>query len=185
MSHTCSWIRLCCGSRWIWLPVVAGCAGIWYWSHEMTTMVYTSFASSRMLMPFSSIGNIVGISAPDIHDSSMFRRLAPWTRRLVHGDIARYLDRYFLSKVKIWNVNCAQATAFIFNTRTGVLVKVSKFLRQKMYRPGVDANPNLRIHDEYSDLLSYQGQKGGFSKNMTSSSTNRPFSLSAEKSCSG
>ena len=33
----------------------------------------------------------------------------------------------FWSKVNIWNVNCARATAFIFDTRTGVLVKVSKF----------------------------------------------------------
>ena len=33
---------------------------------------------------------------------------------------------YFWSKVNIWNVNCARATAFIFDTRTGVLVKVSK-----------------------------------------------------------
>ena len=33
--------------------------------------------------------------------------------------------RYFCSKVNIWYVNCARATAFIFDTRTGVLVKVS------------------------------------------------------------
>ena len=49
--------------------------------------------------------------------------------------------RYFWSKVDIWYVNCARATAFIFDTRTGVLVKVSKFLRQKMYRPEGDSNP--------------------------------------------
>ena len=49
--------------------------------------------------------------------------------------------RYFLNKVNIWNVNCARATAFIFDTRTGVLVKVSKFLRQKMSRPERDSKP--------------------------------------------
>ena len=48
---------------------------------------------------------------------------------------------YFWSKVKICNVNCARATAFIFDTRTGVLLKVSKFLRQKMYRPEGGSNP--------------------------------------------
>ena len=32
--------------------------------------------------------------------------------------------RYFLSKVSIWNINCARGTAFIFDTRTGVLVKI-------------------------------------------------------------
>ena len=41
--------------------------------------------------------------------------------------------RYFWSKVNIWHVNCAWATAFIFNTQGDILVKVSKFLRQKMY----------------------------------------------------
>ena len=46
-------------------------------------------------------------------------------------------NRYFWSKTNIWNVNCAPATAFIFDTRTGVLVKVSKILRQKMSRPGL------------------------------------------------
>ena len=49
--------------------------------------------------------------------------------------------QYFLSKVSIWNVNCARATAFIFDTRTGVPVKVSKFLRQKMSRPEGGSNP--------------------------------------------
>ena len=44
-----------------------------------------------------------------------------------------WLYRYFWSKANSWNVNCARATAFIFDTRTEVLVKVSKFLRQKMH----------------------------------------------------
>ena len=30
----------------------------------------------------------------------------------------------FLSKVNIWNVNCARATAFIFDTRTGDLFDI-------------------------------------------------------------
>ena len=47
------------------------------------------------------------------------------------------------SKVNIWYVNCARATAFIFDTRMGVLVKVSKFLRQKMSRPEGDSNPQV------------------------------------------
>ena len=34
--------------------------------------------------------------------------------------------RYFWSKVNIWNFNCARATAFILDTRTDVLMKVSK-----------------------------------------------------------
>ena len=47
----------------------------------------------------------------------------------------------FESNVNIWNVNCARATAFIFDTRTGVLMKVSKFLSQKISRPEGDSNP--------------------------------------------
>ena len=50
-------------------------------------------------------------------------------------------NSFFSSKVNIWYVNCARATAFIFDTRTGVLVKVSKFLREKMSRPEGDSNP--------------------------------------------
>ena len=37
---------------------------------------------------------------------------------------------YFLSKVNIWNVDCARATAFIPDTRTDVLSEVSKLFRQ-------------------------------------------------------
>ena len=51
--------------------------------------------------------------------------------------------RYFWSKVNIWYVNCARATAFIFDTWTGAVVNVSKFLRQKMSRPEGDSNPQL------------------------------------------
>ena len=50
------------------------------------------------------------------------------------------------------------ATTFILITRTDVLVKVSKFLRQKMSRPEGDWNSNHRIHAECSKHLSYQGQ---------------------------
>ena len=44
-----------------------------------------------------------------------------------------HANSYFWSY--FWNVNCAWATAFIFDTRIGVLVKVSNFLRQKLSRP--------------------------------------------------
>ena len=57
--------------------------------------------------------------------------------------LALVLYKYFWSKVNIWTVNCAQATTFVFDTRTDVLVKVSKFLRQKMSRPERDSNPQL------------------------------------------
>ena len=66
--------------------------------------------------------------------------------------------RYFWSKVNIWNVNCARATALIFDTRTDVLVKVSNIMRQKMSRSDGDSNPQPSIHAECSNHLSYQGQ---------------------------
>ena len=52
-----------------------------------------------------------------------------------------YYWDHFQSKVNIWNFYCARATAFIFDTRTSVLGKVSKLLRQKMSRPEGDSNP--------------------------------------------
>ena len=63
-----------------------------------------------------------------------------------------------LSKVNIWNVNYARAITLIFDTRTDALLKVSKFLRQKMSRPQGDSNTKLGIHAECSNHLSYQGQ---------------------------
>ena len=58
---------------------------------------------------------------------------------------------YLLSKVNIWNVDCARATTFIFDARTDVLVKVSKLLRKKMSRPegesrGIIDNGNILKH---------------------------------------
>ena len=84
--------------------------------------------------------------------------LTYWTIRARHllSHVVEYWlwrYRYFWSKVNTWNVNCVWATAFTFDTRTVVLGKVSKFLRQKMSR-----TPNLRINAECSNLLSYQGE---------------------------
>ena len=64
----------------------------------------------------------------------------------------------FWSKVNINNVNCARETTFIFDRQTVVLVKVSEFLRQNMSRPEGTRTPNLRIHAECCNLLSYQGK---------------------------
>ena len=41
----------------------------------------------------------------------------------------------FLCKVDIWNINCTQAKAFAFDSRSDVLIKVWNFLRQKISRP--------------------------------------------------
>ena len=66
-------------------------------------------------------------------------------------------NRYFWNKVSIWNDNCARATAFTFDTRTVVLVIVSKIWERKcLYLTGT-RTPNLRIHAEHSNLLSYHG----------------------------
>ena len=59
--------------------------------------------------------------------------------RLSHTHTHIYV--YTWNNVFIWNVNCAWATAFILDTQTDVLVKVSKFLWQKMSRPEGDSNP--------------------------------------------
>ena len=64
---------------------------------------------------------------------------------------------YFLSKVNVWNVNCA---AFIFDARTDVLVKVSQFLRKKMSRPegesrGIIVNDNMINYMSTYDVYIY------------------------------
>ena len=63
--------------------------------------------------------------------------------RIVYIYIYIYICIYmyvYIYKVNIWNVNCAQASAFIFDSRTDVLMKVSKFLRQKMSRHQRDSS---------------------------------------------
>ena len=66
---------------------------------------------------------------------------------------------YFLSKVNIWNFNCAWATAFIFDSRRDVLVKALMFFwDRKCLDLRVARTPNPRIHAQCSNHLSYQGQ---------------------------
>ena len=60
-----------------------------------------------------------------------------WAQCSRHGIV----ESYFCSKVNIWNVNCTQATPLICDSRMDVLVKVSKFKRQKMSWPEGDSNP--------------------------------------------
>ena len=86
-----------------------------------------------------------------------------WAIRAIHllSHVFEYWlwrNRYFWSKVIIWNVNCARITSFIFDTITGVLVKVSKFWDRKRLDLRGTLTPNLRIHVECSNLLSYQSQ---------------------------
>ena len=69
-----------------------------------------------------------------------------------------YVSYVFWSEVNIWNINCARATAFIFDTRTDVLVKVWKFLRKKMSRPEGDSNPQPSDSCECSNHFNYQSQ---------------------------
>ena len=71
--------------------------------------------SCQMLCPFE-------LSGPDI--------CCPMFLNTGSGGIDIFLD-----KVNIWNVNCARAATFIFNTWMDGLVKVSRFLRQKKSWP--------------------------------------------------
>ena len=62
-------------------------------------------------------------------------------------------------KVKLtFEINYVWATELIFNTRTPVLVKVSKLLRQKMSPPQGDLTPNRWIHAEYPKCV-YSGDE--------------------------
>ena len=61
---------------------------------------------------------------------------------------AMYIYIYFWSKVNIWNFNCARATAFIFDTRTGVPVKVSEFWYRKCLDLRGTRTPKLSDADQ-------------------------------------
>ena len=50
-----------------------------------------------------------------------------WVRLPGRSQLSNPRDLPCLSKINIWDVNCAQATAFILNTWMYVLVKVSVF----------------------------------------------------------
>ena len=50
---------------------------------------------------------------------------------------------HFLSKVNMWNASCVRAQTFICDTRTDIIVKVTKCLKQKMSPPEGDSNPQF------------------------------------------
>ena len=57
---------------------------------------------------------------------------------------------HFCSKINIWNVNCARATAFIFDS---LLWKCRSFGDGKCVELRGTRTPNLRIHSECSNHL--------------------------------
>ena len=66
--------------------------------------------------------------------------------------------KQYISQANIWSVGCAQAAAFIFDSHTDVLVKVSKFWERKCLGLRGTRTSNFRIQAECSDHLSYQCQ---------------------------
>ena len=66
--------------------------------------------------------------------------------------------RFFWSKVNIWYVNCARATAFISTHERLFMWKCQSFWDRKCLDLRGTPTPNLRIHAECSNHLSYQGQ---------------------------
>ena len=73
--------------------------------------------------------------------------------------------RYFRLKVNIWKANCARAIAFIFDTRTGVLVKVSEFWDRKCpyatsdqswkFYENISCLPNVANSHEFQAIYKY------------------------------
>ena len=60
----------------------------------------------------------------------------------------------FCLRINIWNVKCANATTFIFDSQADVLVKVSTFWDREYLVPGGIWTPNLRFQVEWSRRLS-------------------------------
>ena len=80
------------------------------------------------------------------------KEMHPWPK---HLHIHRH--SYFRSKLDIWNVNCAWATALISDTWTSVLVESVKFFLDRKYLEPRTRTPNLRIHAECCNHLRYSG----------------------------
>ena len=84
--------------------------------------------------------------------------------------------RYFWSKVNIWNVNCARATASIFDTRMDVLVEVIPVMIHFWWYPG---KPKLI---ELATLISRSVQWTVSKSKSKSKSTSKSKSKSKSKS---
>ena len=102
-----------------------------------------------------------GLDAPSFE--FMPNAIAIWTFRARH--LLYYVFKYWLwwytylrRRVNIWTVKCAREQAFILDTRTGVRVKLSTFLREKMSRSEGDSTPQPSDSCECSNHLRYQGQ---------------------------
>ena len=81
------------------------------------------------------------------------------TNNLLQTDMLYIFTIYFWSKVNIWDVNCARATVFNFDTPTDVLVKVSKFLWQKMSRPERTRTPNFGFMPNALTILAIRARR--------------------------
>ena len=75
---------------------------------------------------------------------------------LRHSSFHILTNWHFYSKVNIWNVNCAWATAFIFDPRTDVLEKVSKTENVSTSVRGT-RTPNFRISCRMLEPLELSG----------------------------
>ena len=130
---------------------------------EMSTVRDTNVSSWESVKVFEteSVSTWGGLEPPTF--GFMPNALTYWairTRHLLSHVVEYWLwwYRYFSCKVNIWNVNWARATAFIFDTRTGVLGKMSMFWDRKCLDLRRIRTPNLRIYAECFNLLSYQSQ---------------------------
>ena len=65
---------------------------------------------------------------------------------------------YFWSKVNIWTVNCARQQHSFSTHERMFLWKCQSFWDRKCFDQRGTRTPNLRIHAECSNHLSYQGQ---------------------------
>ena len=78
--------------------------------------------------------------------------------RYICADIGKIIIDIFLAKLTFKISTACMPTTVFIGSRRDVLEKVSKFLRQKCLDPGGTRTPNLRIHAECSNHLSYRGQ---------------------------
>ena len=88
-----------------------------------------------------------------VRDNTGLGRYRRWSGTLCHIWLLNFV---FLKLVNIWNVNCARETG-VFSTHE-LMWKCQSFWDRKCLDLKWTRTPNLQIHAECSNHLSYQGQ---------------------------
>ena len=128
---------------------------IWFQHTCIVCFVCYQWANSWMFKEHKNLWNVMFIKQCG---TCLFANMFP----VIHFFICvcQYIKIFLeFSKVNMWNVKSAQATAFISTHERMFLWKCQSFWNRKCLDLRGTRTPHLRINAECSNYLSYQGQK--------------------------